>query len=107
MKKILTVMAALFVAITISANQADTTQFVRNGNNFTKTYKVQSNKDTETEYTFTIGETIYPIWITPNGRCYVIRTSKKSGKQYRQYVCKEVALQICAELGIEYVENNQ
>lgn len=104
MKKIFALMAALCVAISISASTADTTQFVRNGNNFTKTYTVQSSKDTETEYTYTIGETVYPIWITKNGRCYVIRTSSKSNKQYRQYICKEVCLQICSELGIEYVE---
>ena len=30
--------------------------------------------------------TKYPVYLGANGRFYVIRTSKKTGKQYKQYI---------------------
>lgn len=93
---------ASFVGLYAESN--DSTQFVREGKNFTKTYTVRANKDTQTEFTYTIKGGIYNIWITPNGRCYIIRVSK-NGNEYKQYVCEEIARQICAELGVEYKES--
>jgi len=103
MKKIIFLLAILFSALTVSAEDS---QFVRNGNNFTKTYTVRSSKDTQTEFTYTIGDSIYNIWITPKGRCYIIRVSR-NGKEYKQYLCEEIARQICEALGVEYVEAKQ
>lgn len=103
MKKIIIAIVLTLCAITISA-QSDTTNFVRQGNNFTKVQKVQSSQDICTSYTYTVKDVTYPIWITRNGRCYVIRTSKQ-GKQYKQYMEEAISRQICAELGIEYKES--
>lgn len=102
---LLTAVAALFVAAAISAQTADST-YVRNGNDFTKVVQVHKSTDTQTVYTFTIKDTSYPIWITKNGRCYILRMSK-NGNQYKQYLEESIARQVCAELSIEYKENNK
>lgn len=41
----------------------------------------------KTEYTYKAkdGKT-YPIWLSANGKAYIVRTSKKTGKQYKQYL---------------------
>ena len=57
------------------------------------------DKDVQTSYTYTIRNTVFPIWITPTGRCYIIRTTE-AGNQYKQYLPYEVCLQICAEMNI-------
>lgn len=47
----------------------------------------------------------YPILVNPNsGRCFVIKVSGKTGKEYKQYLDAEVAKQVCKEIGIAYVE---
>ena len=57
--------------------------------------------DTVTLYTYSIGDIVYPIYITPQGRCYVIRTAK-NGTQYKQHLAEEICLQVCKELNLEY-----
>lgn len=101
MKRILFIIMLAIACISVSAQ--DTTQFTREGKNFTKSYTLRTNKDTQTEYTYTIKGGIYNIWITPNGRCYIIRVSK-NGNEYKQYLCEEIAREICKELGVTYVE---
>lgn len=41
----------------------------------------------------------YDIFITKNNACYFWRQSKKSGKMYRQYLPKDVSVQITREIG--------
>ena len=101
MKNFLSILA-LVIAITfvqiVSAQEVK-----REGNNFTVEKTIQQSSDVQTQYTFTIKDNVYPIWITKNGRCYIIRTSK-NGKQYKQYLNKEICLQICQEMNVEYKE---
>ena len=94
---IVVVIAIAFVQ-TVSAQEVK-----REGNNFTVEQTIQQSSDVQTQYTFTIKDNVYPIWITKNGRCYIIRTSK-NGNQYKQYLNKDICLQICQELNIEYKE---
>ena len=91
------IIATTFVQ-TVSAQEIK-----REGNNFTIEKTIQQSSDVQTQYTFTIKDNVYPIWITKNGRCYIIRTSK-NGNQYKQYLNKDICLQICQELNIEYKE---
>ena len=105
MKRILFVMAALFAAITMSANQADST-IIRDGNTFIKTVTVHSPKSQATPYTYEIKDVQYPIYITQNGRCYIVRTSK-NGNEYKQYIPENIAKLICYEMGIEYKETKK
>ena len=101
MKTFLTILA---IALTIAFVQTVSAQEVkREGNNFTVEKTIQQSSDVQTQYTFTIKDNVYPIWITKNGRCYIIRTSK-NGNQYKQYLNKDICLQICKEMNIEYKE---
>ena len=44
----------------------------------------------------------YPVYISSNGSCFVIKVSAKTGKEYKNYLGPEISQQICKELGIEY-----
>lgn len=55
-------------------------------------YQVKSSKTSESKskqtgktYTDSKGVT-YPIWESVNGKLYVIRISKETGKEYKQYL---------------------
>jgi Na+-transporting methylmalonyl-CoA/oxaloacetate decarboxylase beta subunit len=50
-----------------------------------KTKDSSINKPTGKTYTDSKGE-VYPVYITANNKLYVIRTSKKTGNQYKQYL---------------------
>lgn len=42
---------------------------------------------TKTEYTYKAKDgKVYPIWLSANGKAYIVRTSKKTGKEYKQYL---------------------
>lgn len=96
MKHIITLLVALCMSVASYAN------VVREGNTF-KVEKVNSvNQDTETIYKWQDKQGIeYPIFITKNGSCYIKRVSKKTGKEYKQYLKKEIQEQIKKELGYE------
>lgn len=69
------------------------------------TFKVEQTKstanDTQTKYIWEDKQgNKYPIFITKKGACYVKRVSKKTGKEYKYYLPKEVQTQIKQELGI-------
>ncbi len=70
-----------------------------------KVVKVEVSQDIDTGYQYDTGKNdengkiiTLPIYATKNGACYVIKTSKKTGKQYRKYLGKEVSAQIISEL---------
>lgn len=82
---------------------AQEVNFQREGTTFTQVKSPNVSHDTLTKFTYVIKDFSYPIYITSNGRCYIIRTSK-NGNEYKQYLAKEIALEICKELNIEYKE---
>lgn len=100
MKKIIVLLVAMFATMFVCANAQEVK---RDGDNFTVEKVLHQSNDVQTKYTFTVNDVVYPIWITKNGRCYIVRTSK-SGKQYKQYLAKDICLEICKELNIEYKE---
>ena len=55
------------------------------------TNKGNSSKATKTEYTWEKNGVKYPIYISSKGKAYIIRTSKKTGKEYKQYLPDTVA----------------
>ena len=95
MKKIiLCILLALF-SINIHA------EVKREGNTF-KVEQTSKASDTQTKYTWEDKEgNKYPIFITKKGACYVLRTSKKTGKEYKYYLPKEIQAQIKQEIGVE------
>lgn len=44
----------------------------------------------------------YPIFMSANGSCYIIKVSKKTGKEYKNYLGAEVSQDICKKLSKEY-----
>jgi hypothetical protein len=82
MKKIL-ITIALLMAITANAQEKPTYKVVGN-----KIVKVEQPKAqaTKTDLTYTIKDSTYQVYQTAKGGYYIIRISKKSGKQYKQYL---------------------
>lgn len=92
-KLILCILLALF-CITVDA------QVKREGDTF-KVEQTAKTSDTQTKYTWEDKEgNKYPIYITKRGACYVLRTSKKTGKEYKYYLPKDVQETIKRESGI-------
>jgi hypothetical protein len=70
----------------------------RKGNNFTQvSNKKPSGKETKTQYTYTDSKgVVYPVYLSSTGKAFIKKASKKSGKEYRQYI-PEVGKQINPE----------
>lgn len=92
MKKIILCILLAFFCITISA------EVKREGNTF-KVEQITKESDTKTQYTWIDKDgNIYPVFITNKGACYIFRTSKKTGKEYKQYLPKNIQETIKQEL---------
>lgn len=75
---------------------------VRDGDTFKVERTTSVNQDTKTKYTWEDKEgNKYPIYITKKGACYVLRTSKKTGKEYKYYLPKDIQEAIKKELNIQ------
>lgn len=73
-------------------------EYSRNGNTFSSNTKSKQAPEL-TPYTWKDSKgNEYPIYISASGSCYVIKTSKKTGKEYKSYLPKEVSAAICKEL---------
>lgn len=93
MKYIIALLVALIMSV---ASYADV---IRDGDNFKVEKTTSVNQDTQTKYTWEDKEgNKYPIYITKNGACYVIRVSKKTGKEYKYYLPKDIQETIKKEL---------
>lgn len=93
MKHLITLLVALLVSV---ASYADV---VREGNTFKVEKTASVNRDQQTPYTWQDKEgKTYPIFITKNKACYIIKVSKKTGKEYKYYLPKEVQEQIKKEI---------
>lgn len=90
-KLILCILLALFC---ITANA----EVKREGDTFKVEQTLKAN-DTQTKYTWEDKDgNKYPIFITKRGACYILRTSKKTGKEYKYYLPKDIQETIKKEL---------
>lgn len=92
---------AILVIASISASYAQ--NYTKDG----KTYKAEKvekqSSERETGFIWENSKGIqYPIYMGPSGSCYIKRISKKTGKEYKQYLGAEVSADICKQLGVEY-----
>ena len=98
-KSIFLLITALFSAI-MSFGQ----NVIRKGNTFVSQpseKQIQKDEPIKTQYTFVAKDgLVYPIWLSKNGKAFIIRTSKKTGKEYRQYL-PEVTAELENEIGRE------
>lgn len=111
MKKIF-VAAVLFIAVLSGVSAQDNHKSNNNVTREGKTFIAQGTKTkaenvkTEYSYTDTDGKT-YEIWLSKNGRAFIIRVSKTGKDYYRKYLGEEISRQICQEIGREYVETKK
>lgn len=70
----------------------------RKGNTFTQvTNKKSSGKEVKTQYTYTDSKgNTYPIYLSSTGKAFILKVSKKSSKEYKQYM-PEIGKQINPE----------
>lgn len=70
---------------------------VKSGNNFTQVTNKggkSPGKETKTQYTYTDSKgTVYPVYLSSGGKAFIKRVSKKTGKEYKQYM-PEIGKQI-------------
>ena len=83
MKKLL-----LIVCLALLGNATYAQNVVRNGNTFTEvSKKKQKEAFKTTPYTYVAADgNKYPIYVSGNGKYFIIRKSAKTGKEYRQYL---------------------
>ena len=82
----------------VAGDSVRSEQVVRNGDNFTIVKKTKA--PTKTKFTFTDSNNeTYSIFINHNGKCYIAKKSKKTGKEYKQYLGDSISSQICREIG--------
>lgn len=99
MKKIYIAMVALLMGVTTCYSQ----DYIRNGNEFSvkKKTRASADEDVKTGYTWkTSNGKVYDIYISKKGACYILVTSQKTGKVYKSYLPKDVAVEIGREMGI-------
>ena len=71
---------------------------VKSGNIFTQVSNNKggksSGKETKTQYTFKDSKgNVYPVYLSASGKAFIKKVSKKTGKEYKQYV-PEIGKQI-------------
>lgn len=93
MKTLLTLVFALFIASTLTAQSykvGEDNQLVQvKDSTTTKQVKpddINRTGLTKTSYTITKKGVEYPVYQGKNGGYYIIRRSAKSGKEYKQYI---------------------
>lgn len=87
MKKIILAIAML---LTIGA-QAQNQKHQINGNNIVAVSQTKQKKEAQkTSYTYTIKGKTYEVYKGAKGSYYIIRTSTKTGKEYKYYLPKDV-----------------
>ena len=73
---------------------------VKSGNNFTQVSNKggkSGSKETKTQYTYTDSKgTVYPVYLSSTGKAFIKKVSKKTGKEYKQYM-PEIGKQINPE----------
>ena len=83
---------------------ANAQTYTRNGNTFTSAKSVKAKAEpVKTKFTWKDSKgKEYPVYISAKGSCYILKTSSKTGKEYKNYLGPEISQQICKELNIKY-----
>ena len=84
MKKIIFTLAISFISL---AGMAQEPTYKIVGNEIVKTETAKVNTEPKkTGLTHTIKGIKYPVYQSPRGAYYIVRVSKKTGKEYKQYL---------------------
>ena len=103
MKKLL----ILFLTIGVFTLTVQAQEVQRVGNTFvsTRVSKTKEPQKTKFEWQDSTGQK-YPIYVGSTGSCFILKISKRTGKEYRYYLGPEISQAICKELGIKYQPKN-
>ena len=96
----------VFILMLVLALGAKAQSYVREGKQFVAVNAANNSstgelKDTGFTYKDSKGK-VYPIYISNSGSCFIIKTSAKTGKDYKSYMKPKLSEEICKELGVEY-----
>ena len=81
----------LILGLLAISNGLKAQNYVRKGNNFEQVDN-QKSEPIKTKYTYTDRNgVVYPIYLSSKGKAFIIKVSKKTGKEYRQYLPKITA----------------
>ena len=82
----------LALVLSMGANAQSKPNFKIDGNRIvTVKTERKAAESVKTSFTFSTGDGVeLPVYRTSNGSYYVLRTSKKTGKQYKQYLSKDM-----------------
>lgn len=107
MKRI--VLTIVLMLATVTAAFAQKASFTTNGNTYrpvvasvTKNVPQKDSATSITPYTYEVKGVNYPIHIGRTGSCYIVRVSKRTGKEYRQYLGEEISRDICHKMNRQY-----
>jgi len=91
------------VCVGMVANADNNKSYKCEGTTYSSTGRVQSASTSQTPYSWSDSKgNKYPIYISNSGSCYVIKTSKKTGKEYKNYLGPEISQDICKKMNREY-----
>ena len=91
----------LSVVLGATAGVKKSVEYTQNGTEFVETPKSNNGgaKETNTGCTWIDSKGVkYDIYMSSKGRCYVYKTSKKTGKTYKYYLPKEMDAQVAAQM---------
>lgn len=101
MKRI--ILSVIFALTTLSVCAQGT--YTRTGNNFTQVTAQKQSEATKTRLTYTTAKgEVFPIYLSKKGRAYIVRTSKKTGKEYKQYLGEDISREVCREYKVTYIK---
>lgn len=76
----------LFAAFS-GAAQSKKPTYIINGDKLVKLEELKIAKElVKTSWTISIKDTVYPVYKGTKDSYFILRTSKKTGKEYRQYI---------------------
>ena len=91
------------VLLTLLPSSISAQSYTHSGNIFTITStKKTKSEPTKTKFIVEKDGKSYPVYMGSTGSCFILRTSAKTGKEYRSYLGAEISSQICKKLGVEY-----
>ena len=78
--------------------------YKKEGNNFIQQPRTGSKQQPkETPFTFVDNKgKQYVIYITSTGACFVLKTSRNTGKDYRYYLDTDICKEVSKAMSIEY-----
>ena len=106
MKKIIIIITSLLLLL---FSDIKAQSFTVSGNTYSETKKERNIKEgniqiTPFKYQDSKGNS-YPIYINvDSGRCYIVKVSQRTFKEYKQYMKPEMAKDVCKRVGVKWQE---